>query len=78
MGTDPKHLEGSTRDVIQEWQEDPDNPCKDGEHKIGDRRKIKQKFSPRLAPKPGEFEYRDPNVTHKWLPYVPDRTYKNY
>lgn len=36
----PADYTGLSRNVVQEWQPDPDNPCKDKEHAYGTKRKI--------------------------------------
>ena len=61
-GSDPKELERTRRDVIQEWQHDPENPCRDSEHTIGARRKITQTF--KQKPPRQREELWDKNTTH--------------
>ncbi len=70
----PESCSGCTRDVIQEWREDPSDPpyCEIGNSALpGDRRKIRQTYGlwdDAWAPG-GESWY--------WSPSVPDSTYKN-
>lgn len=75
-GSDPSDYEGATRDVIQEWQHDEDNPCRDSEHTIGEQRKIEQTYIKKPQPKPDELW--DPTTTHYWSPQVSTRTYDDY
>jgi RHS repeat-associated protein len=73
IGADPKEYEWTRRDVIQEWQHDPDNPCRDSEHTIGAQRRITQKYQP-IPPRKSN-ELWDPQKTHYWGPAIPSRTY---
>ena len=75
-GSDSRDYEGATRDVIQEWQHDEDNPCRDIEHTIGEKRKIKQTYKKKPKPKPDGLW--DPTTTHYWSPPIPTKTYKDY
>jgi len=76
FGSSSDYYENNTRDVIQEWQTDKDNPCRDAEHKMGEIRRIRQIY--RKKPLPNSNELWDPTTTHYWDPPIPDRTYKNY
>jgi hypothetical protein len=75
LGTNPKTYEGSTRYLIQEWQHDPDNPCKDSQVPMGWTRKIRQNYVSKPDPRPEG--YWSPS-NHWWSPQVPNRTYRNY
>jgi len=72
-GSHPSDYEGTTRDVIQKWQHDKDNPCRDSEHSIDAHRRIKQQFQKKPTPKPGELW--DATTTHYWGPPVSTKTY---
>ena len=66
---------GSTRDVIQEWQCDSAHPERNGEHPIGQKRKIKQTFQKKPGKlKPGLWS----TSNYWWTPQVPARTYDDY
>ena len=73
-GSHPSDYERTTRDVVQEWQHDEDNPCKDTKHPIGERRRIKQTY--RKKPDPLPDGLWDPTTSHYWAPSIPDRTYE--
>ncbi|MCP4669908.1 MAG: RHS repeat-associated core domain-containing protein [Desulfobacula sp.] len=72
---DPRNTVGSTRDVIQEWQPDEENSCRDNEHTIGEQRKIKQTLKNKPNPLPDGLWDLGPNY---WAPPVPTRTYDDY
>ena len=76
IGSDPQQYEQGTRDAIQEWQHDKKSPCRDKEHTIGEKRKIRQKYLRKPTPK--ETELWDPTTTHYWSPPVSSRTYDDY
>jgi len=81
-GASEKEWVGLKRDIIQEWQSDPDNPCRDKEYPLGARRRILQTWTvfmynwdvPILLNKPLEdgFWY------YTWDPLVPNYTYKEF
>jgi len=76
LGSNPQHYEFATRDLIQEWQKDPNNPCKDKDHKIGEQRKIRQSYI--KQPKSTNNELWDDTATHYWSPQIPSPTYNEY
>jgi len=72
FGTQPEHYEGNTRDAIQEWQHDPENPSRDSEHPIGTERKTPQEYQKKPSPRPPG--YWDPS-DYWWFPQVPPEGY---
>ena len=80
-GSDPSEFLGLKRDIIQEWQSDPNNPCRDKEFPIGTIRKIPQTYQ-RFP-----FGYSEPSIVdpdspaaegYGWFPGVPNNTYNSY
>lgn len=71
--SDPKELEGTTRDLIQEWVPDPADPQQcTAEHAgalPGDRRRIPQIFLP-------IYDEWQGKTIHTWQPGIPNRTYR--
>ena len=77
-GADPKELERLRRDIIQEWQIDPDcENAKDYRHRIGARRRITQTREKVPIPGPGEVIIRPPD-SHYWRPPIPSPTYEEF
>jgi len=72
--------EGMDSYLIQEWQEDWDDPCseKNNRHPIGTERIIHQTYQSKPNPKTDEYFYTDPNTTHQWAPNVGHYTYQEY
>ena len=70
---------GCVRDNIQEWQQDEDNPCRDHEHNLGERRIIRQTLVKKPNPLPPDelWDINSPSDVY-WSPIVPSRTYDNY
>jgi RHS repeat-associated protein len=80
-GADPEEYVGLQRGVIQEWQHDPDNPCRDKEHSMGAKRRITQKRIKVINNHPpGEALVNDINADYyyRWEPFVPNQTYKDF
>jgi len=80
-GADPEEYVGIKRSLIQEWQRDPDNPCRDKEHSIAAKRRITQKRIKVInRHPPGEALVDDINADYyyKWEPSVPNQTYKDF
>jgi RHS repeat-associated protein len=77
-GADPSHYTGMQRDVIQEWQHDPKQPCRDSEHPIGSKRKIRQTYTKFINPGPSSVLINDPEAPflYQWLPWVNSPTYE--
>jgi RHS repeat-associated protein len=67
---------GATRILIQEWQHDEENPCRDSEHTIGATRRIKQTFQKKPEPPFREPGYWDSTTENYWAPPVGSRTYQ--
>jgi len=68
------------REVIQEWQRDSNNPCRDKEYPIGARRIIPQNYTQYINPGSREVIINNPNENfyYQWVPWVESSTYKNY
>ena len=79
-GADPQEYEGMRRDIIQEWQRDEENPCRDSLFPLGTRRRITQKYIKQLNPGPGEVVINNPEDTfyYTWEPLIGSPTYKEF
>jgi RHS repeat-associated protein len=66
---------GDKRTVTQQWQQDPDNPCRDSEYPLGTTRQVPQVYS-QMWLGPDDLT-SDPNVLfiYQWYPWVNDNTY---
>jgi len=76
-GSAPEEYVGLTRDVIQEWQHDPNNPWRDREHPIGSERRIRQTYIQHINPGPSEVLINDPEAFfyYQWTPWADSCTY---
>ncbi len=75
--SDPEEFVGMTRDVIQKWQQDPNNPCRDNEHAIGTIRRIRQTYMSFPNRGPGKDLINDPkkDFYYQWHPWVSSPAY---
>jgi hypothetical protein len=80
-GSDPAQYIGLRRDVNQEWQPDPANPCRDKEFPLGTQRSIPQTYQqyPYGYSEPSIVDPSSPTAEgYGWYPLVPTGTYNNY
>lgn len=79
-GADPNELVRLKRDIIQEWQRDPNNPCRDKEYPIGTIRRVTQTYTRFINPGPSEVLINDPNAEYyyQWDPWVGSPTYESF
>lgn len=75
-----ENLSNLSREVIQEWQHDPNNPCRDNEYPVGTRRRITQTYTQYVNHGPSKNLTNDPNADfyYQWSPWVDSPTYNNY
>lgn len=79
--SNPDEAVGLKQDLIQEWQHDPDNPCRDNEYNIGTRRKTPQvnnKIDTWLSKEPTLRSSKAGRYYNRWTPAVSTRTYDDY
>jgi len=78
-GSSPNHYVGIQRDVIQEWQHDENNPCRDNERPIGEKRTINQEYKIFINGGPSVDLINDPDTSfyYQWSPWVGSPTYDN-
>jgi RHS repeat-associated protein len=79
-GYTPGEYTGDRRQVTQEWQHDPDNPCRDKENPIGTQRRVPQEWTQFWRDPNQPDVVQDPNSPYyyQWNPWVPNTTYEDF
>ena len=76
---EPEDGANTKRDVIQEWRQDPQHPCRNKEYPLYARRRIPQ-IGVLMYRAPGESVIQTPGTkyTIQWRPVVDSPTYSDY